>query len=86
MSSSKKIYLQREFAAGVYLSEAQNPIPAPHTHCIRVYSIQGGRLNQGEGKTGNISQRWVENTNTTDSPVFKLSKMAKTIVPYPILH
>jgi hypothetical protein len=28
MSSSKNIDLQRDFAAGVYLSEAQNP----HTH------------------------------------------------------
>jgi hypothetical protein len=29
MSSSQKIDLQRDFAAGVYLSEAQNPIPLP---------------------------------------------------------
>ncbi len=29
MSSSKKINLQRDFAAGVYLSEAQNPILLP---------------------------------------------------------
>jgi hypothetical protein len=29
MSSSKKIDLQRDFAAGVYLSEAQNPNPNP---------------------------------------------------------
>jgi hypothetical protein len=29
MSSTKKIDLQRDFAAGVYLSEAQNPIPFP---------------------------------------------------------
>jgi hypothetical protein len=29
MSSSKKIYLERDFAAGVYLSEAQNPVPPP---------------------------------------------------------
>ncbi len=43
-------------------------------------------MNQREGKRGNISLRWVENINMTDSPVFKLSKMAKTIVPYPILH
>jgi hypothetical protein len=27
-----------DFPAGVYLSEAQNPIPHL-THCIRVYSI-----------------------------------------------
>jgi hypothetical protein len=29
MSSSNKIFLERDFAAGVYLSEAQNPIPSP---------------------------------------------------------
>jgi hypothetical protein len=41
MSSSKKIDLSRDFAAGVYLSEAQNPIPTPLplTHCLRVYRI-----------------------------------------------
>jgi hypothetical protein len=39
MSSSKKIYLCRDFAAGVYLSETQNPIPPSLTHCIRVYSV-----------------------------------------------
>jgi hypothetical protein len=41
MSSSKKIDLQRDFAAGVYLTEDQNPIPnsPPLTHCIRLYSI-----------------------------------------------
>jgi hypothetical protein len=38
MSSFKKIDLQRDFATGVYLSEAQNPIP-PLTHCIRVCSV-----------------------------------------------
>jgi hypothetical protein len=39
MSSSKKTDLQRDFAAeGIYLSEAQNPIPSPLlTHCIHVY-------------------------------------------------
>ncbi len=33
MSSSKKIGLERDFAAGVYLSEAQVPIPTspPYT-------------------------------------------------------
>ncbi len=38
MSSSKKIYLYRDFAAGVYLSEvlSYDPIP-PLTLCIRVY-------------------------------------------------
>jgi hypothetical protein len=38
MSSSKKIDLQMDFAAGVYLSEAQNPIPSPHT--VNVYALQ----------------------------------------------
>jgi hypothetical protein len=31
MSSSKKIDLERDLSAGVYLSEAQNPIPPPYT-------------------------------------------------------
>jgi hypothetical protein len=43
MSSSKKIGLYRDFVAGVYLSEAQNPVPPPPpthcTACIRAYSI-----------------------------------------------
>jgi hypothetical protein len=39
MSSSKKNDLKRDFAAGVYLSESQDPIPPPLTHCIRVYRI-----------------------------------------------
>jgi hypothetical protein len=32
MSSSKEIDLKRDFAAGVYLSEFQNPILPPLTH------------------------------------------------------
>jgi hypothetical protein len=40
-----------DFAAGVYLSEAQNPIAL--THCIRVYSIlfhtgKGGGVGKSE--------------------------------------
>jgi hypothetical protein len=73
----KKIYLQGDFAAGIYLSEAQNPITPPPplhtTHCIRVSSKlihtgRGGgeRLNQREGAKGNSSQSWVENTYMTD--------------------
>jgi hypothetical protein len=49
MSSSKNIELQRDFSAGVDLSEAQNPIPSPLTHCIRADSVgkgEGGELNQ----------------------------------------
>jgi hypothetical protein len=53
MFSSKQVHLQRDFAAGVYLSEAQNPLP-PITHYIRVYRIithtgGGGELKQKEG-------------------------------------
>jgi hypothetical protein len=71
MSSTKKIDLQRYFAAGVYLSEAGTPYP-PLRCCIRVYSIQyllrggGGRVDterRGEGQQGRVqSQSWVENT------------------------
>jgi hypothetical protein len=60
-----------DFAAGVYLSEAQNPIPPPPSYtlylCIQ-YTFShreggsGGELNQREGVRGNRSQSWVENT------------------------
>ncbi len=60
MSSSKKIDLSRDFAAGVYLSEAQNSIPPPlFTQCtVYVYTVclftqgRGGELNQREGERG----------------------------------
>ncbi len=75
MSSSKK--LNFDFAAGVYLSEAQNPepqTPPPYTlYTCTVYDILiptgkgGGReLNQREGKRGISSQSWIENSNMTD--------------------
>jgi hypothetical protein len=65
--------MKRDFADGVYLSEAQSPIfppPPPHIHRIRVYSVfihtgkwkGGGGLNQREGYRDNSSQSWVENT------------------------
>jgi hypothetical protein len=78
MSSSKKVTLKRGFAAGVYLSEAQNPILTPpyilytvYVYVCTLYSILmhsgGGGLNieRGErGKRGEYgSQSWVENTN-----------------------
>jgi hypothetical protein len=50
-----KIVLSRDFAAGVYLSEAQNPTH-PLTHCIGVYCIQG----RGEAQQFTILGR---NTN-----------------------
>jgi hypothetical protein len=57
MSSAKKIDLQRDFAAGVYLSDAPfpplTPYPPPYTlyTCILyTYSHrEGGDLNQREG-------------------------------------
>jgi hypothetical protein len=59
MSSSNKIDLERDFAAGVYLSKAENSIPPPPytLYSIRIFSIlihtgNGGRgeeLNQREG-------------------------------------
>ncbi len=37
MSSSEKIEMYRDFAAGVYLSEAQKPLLT--LHCVHVYCI-----------------------------------------------
>jgi hypothetical protein len=42
-----KIDLKRYFAAGVYLSEAQNPIPPPPYTLI--HTRKGGELNEREG-------------------------------------
>jgi hypothetical protein len=54
MLSSKKIYLYRDFAAGVFLSEDQNPIPhLPHLlHTVYVYTVYlfaQGRVGGGGG-------------------------------------
>jgi hypothetical protein len=46
MLLSKKIYLKRDFAAGVYLSE-EKPHTPTLTHCIRVYSIL---IHTGKGR------------------------------------
>jgi hypothetical protein len=51
------------FAAVVYLSEAQNPIPPPP---YTLYKVRGWRVDQREVERGSISQSWVENTNITD--------------------
>ncbi len=74
-----KIYLYRDFATSVYLSEAQNPIPLPpYTLYTCIHSIlidtgkggEGWELNQREGERGNReeyrSQSWVENTKITE--------------------
>ncbi len=70
MQNLKKLTCKRDFAAGVYLSEAQDTIhPPPLTHCEYTYSHkedgEGGELNQREGDKCNSSQSWVENTNMT---------------------
>ncbi len=74
MSSSKKFTCIRDFAAGVHLSEAYNSIhtPPPLKHCKCVYCTvylftqgMGGEMNQREGKRGNSSQSWIENTVMT---------------------
>jgi hypothetical protein len=38
MSSYKKLICKRDFAAGVYLSEAENPI-SPPLHTVYVYTV-----------------------------------------------
>jgi hypothetical protein len=58
MSSSKNIDLSRDYAAGVYFSEAQNPIPPSPLHTVYVYTVYvliytgkgGGDLNHREGE------------------------------------
>jgi hypothetical protein len=67
MSSSKQNDLKRDFAAGVYLSESQDPIsPPPPTHCkytCIVYTVYlftlgrggGGEFNQREGYRGSFT-------------------------------
>ncbi len=72
----KKIDLLRDFAAGVYLSVTQNPIPPPlytpstcieYTYSHREGERGGGRVEPGRiGERGNSSQSWVKNTNMTD--------------------
>jgi hypothetical protein len=73
MSSSKKIDLRRDFAAGVYLSEAQNPLSPPHT----LYTVNSKLIHTGKGRGGRVeperrldwdqlTKSWVENTNMTD--------------------
>ncbi len=69
MSSSKKIDLQRDFAAGVYLSDT--PLPPP-LYTVFVHVLI--HTEKGEGRYGperrleggNSSQSWVENTKMTD--------------------
>jgi hypothetical protein len=50
MSSSKRIDLQGDLAADVYLSETQNPIPLPYT--VYVYTVY--LITQGRGGGGRV--------------------------------
>jgi hypothetical protein len=51
MSSSKKFDRERDFPADNHLSEAQNPITLPLTHCVRVYSLL---IHTGKGGGGRV--------------------------------
>ncbi len=84
MSSHKKNYLKGDYAAGVYLSEAPNPVPlSPNTllTCIQyTYSHRGeGELKKREGERDNggeyRSQSWVENTNMTERKKSAISSL-----------
>jgi hypothetical protein len=44
----KKLICKRDFAAGVYLSEAQSPIPPP-LHTVYVYTVDLSKQGMGEG-------------------------------------
>ncbi len=50
MSSSKKVYLERDFAAGAYLSEAQNPIPPPPFHIVYLFTVYLFTQRRGGGE------------------------------------
>jgi hypothetical protein len=50
--------MDRDFAVGIYLSEAQNHIPTQGRG-------EGARV-EPEGRWGNSSQNWVDSTNMTD--------------------
>jgi hypothetical protein len=71
MSSSKKINLQRDLAAGVYLPEAPSPPVTPYpplTYCTFtcIQYTCSHREGRGGGERGNSSQSWVANSNMTD--------------------
>jgi hypothetical protein len=68
-----KIDLCRDFAAGVYLSEAQKPYPSSRPlHTVYVYTVyvftqgRGGGVEPERRLEGQQFTNWVENTNMTD--------------------
>ncbi len=72
MSSSKKIDLVRDFAAGVYLSEAQNPIPPAPCARIRVYSIP---FHTGKGGVEPERRLEGQHYNSLQIPKFPVYKL-----------
>ncbi len=66
--------LYRDYATGLYLSEAQNPTPTLHTVYVYQYTysvftqgwVEGGDFNPREGERGQQFTKRVKNTNTTD--------------------
>jgi hypothetical protein len=58
MSSSKKIDMQWDFAAGVYPSETQNPIPHP-LHTVQYMCKQFTYSHREGGGGGELNQREV---------------------------
>jgi hypothetical protein len=59
--------------AGVYLSEAQNPIPLPPLHTVYVFTVylfthkeRGARVDPERRLEGQQFNSLVENTNMTD--------------------
>jgi hypothetical protein len=67
--SSKKIVLLSDFAAGVYLSEAQNPIPPPLN---TVYVCTANLFTQGRGEGGRVEPERRGEGATGESKVTKL--------------
>ncbi len=67
-----------DFAAGVYLSEAQNPIPPPLTHCIctcKRYTFYTGKW----GKGGGESQRGLQGRVQSTKLSWKYARNIQTI-------